>query len=335
MIHGLMMAAAHRRKLHRPVPKGQAFFQASGSYKWTCPNDVTKVSVALVGSGGSGYWENRQVGAGANVRWINDIDVVPGQVYSITIPAQRQARNLQADNTTSAFGFTAASPLSTLVKGANGSPSIQTLNNAFRAGGCVGYIGSGTTGQGIDLKTFTAVAPGESSRFNGGYAGGGGGYGSSASGLGGVGAVRIIWGKDRAFPNQNIGDMADLIASEYRYAGTIQIGHISAGGQEFGYFKPSNIGSLSHTHIDGREITRVSWKDKASYALSSRELVLTFTQNTRPNVTKVVLAKDGIVLGSFTKTSREGAYGGPEYSLIYLTGESNLPLTGTVDLYLA
>lgn len=335
MLSSMIIAAANRRKLNRKAPNGQAFFQASGSYKWTCPNDVTKVSVALVGSGGSGYWENRQVGAGANVRWINDIDVVPGQVYSITIPAQRQARNLQADNTTSAFGFTAASPLSTLVKGANGSPSIQTLNNEYRAGGCVGYIGSGTTGQGIDLKTFTAVAPGESSRFNGGYAGGGGGYGSSASGLGGVGAVRIIWGKDRAFPNQNIHDMVDFIASEYRYAGTVTVGHLSSGGQEFGFFKPSNIGSLAPTTIDSREISRISWKDKQHYAVNARELVLTINGNIRPNITKVAIVKDGIVRGMFTTVSREGAYGGPDYSLIYLTGENALPLSGTVELYLA
>lgn len=210
MLHSMIMAAAQRRKLHRKLPTGQAFFQSNGSYKWKCPEGVTKVSVALVGSGGAGYWENRQVGAGANVRWINDVDVVPGTEYTVFIPTQRQARNLQADNGTSAFGYTAASALSDKVKGANGSPSIQTLNNQYRAGGSVGYVNTGTTGQGIDLKTFTAVAPGDSSRFHGGWAGGGGGYGASASGLGGVGAVRIIWGKDRAFPNQNIGDMADL-----------------------------------------------------------------------------------------------------------------------------
>lgn len=209
MLHSMVMAA-HQGRIRwgrKPVVNGQIQFNSSGSYKWKCPEGVTKVSVALVGSAGSGYWENRQVGAGANVRWINDIDVIPGTEYTIFIPTQRQARNLQADNSTSALGYTANSPLSTTVKGGNGSPSIQSINNEFRAGGCVGYIGSGTTGQGIDLRTFTATPNGGHSRFNGGTAGGGGGYGGSSSGLGGVGAVRIIWGENRAFPNLNIGDL--------------------------------------------------------------------------------------------------------------------------------
>lgn len=208
-MHSMIMAASHQRKLRlkKPVVGGQALFQTSGTYKWKCPEGVTKVSVALVGSGGSGYWENRQVGAGGNVRWINDIDVVPGTEYNIFIPTQRQAKSLQADNSTSAFGYTAASPLSTVVKGANGSPSIQSLGSTSRAGGSVGYVGTGTTSRGIDLKTFGPVEGGGYPRFNGGWAGGGGGYGNSASGLGGVGAVRIIWGENRAFPDLNIGDL--------------------------------------------------------------------------------------------------------------------------------
>ncbi len=202
-----LVCAAARRRNRRASPLGQAFYQSSGTHKWKCPEGVTKVSVALVGSAGSGYWENKQVGAGANLRWINDIDVVPGTEYTLFIPTQRPVRYPNADNSTSAFGYTANSPLSTTVKGGNGSPSIQSLGSDFRSGGSVGYIGSGTTGQGIDLVTFKATPNSGYSRFNGGWAGGGGGFGSSVSGLGGVGAVRIIWGDNRAFPSTNIGDM--------------------------------------------------------------------------------------------------------------------------------
>ena len=40
----------------------------------------------------------------------------------------------------------------------------------------------------------------------GGNYGGGAGSNDSYGSYGGVGAVRIIWGPDRAFPNTNTGD---------------------------------------------------------------------------------------------------------------------------------
>ncbi|QTH80388.1 hypothetical protein PA10_00190 [Pseudomonas phage pPa_SNUABM_DT01] len=186
--------------------RGSVLFQTSGTFKWKCPEGVTKVSIALVGSGGSGYWENRQIGAGGNVRFVNDVPVVPGTEYNITIPSQRAAKNLNADNSTSALGYTANSTLSATVLGGNGQQPLQSLGSSMRAGGAVGYVASGTTGQGINLLTFTATAPSSGGRYDGQTAGGGGGYNGSSAGLGAVGAVRILWGKGRAFPSTDIVD---------------------------------------------------------------------------------------------------------------------------------
>ena len=187
--------------------RGSVLFQTSGTFKWKCPEGVTKVSIALVGSGGSGYWENRMGGAGANLRFINDVPVVPGTEYNIIIPSKRSARTTAADNSTSALGYTAASPLSATVKGGDGSPAVQSSSGTtYRPGDSVGFMGSGTTGLGVNLLTFTSTPNSGFSNFNGGEAGGGGGWNGSSNGIGGGGAVRILWGKGRAFPSTDIVD---------------------------------------------------------------------------------------------------------------------------------
>jgi len=120
----------------------------------------------------------------------------------------------------------------------------------------------------------------------------------------------------------------------YRYAGTVVIGHISAGGAEYGYYKPTNIGSITPSTLDTRAITRATWKDKRFQAPASRELVLTLNGTQRPNITKLALVKDGQLVVELTTPSREGTYGTPEYNLIYLTGDAEMPISGTVQLYI-
>lgn len=89
-------------------------------------------------------------------------------------------------------------------------------------GGGVGILGQGTsgTGGGYNSPSYsnggsggengTASGPQTSGNgFNGGaYGGGGGGVDSgTVGGLGGVGAVRIIWGPGRSFPTTQTGDL--------------------------------------------------------------------------------------------------------------------------------
>ena len=213
MVQFLIMAAAKQRHRNRS-PVGQAYFTTPGTFTWTCPEGVTEVSLAMVGTGGRGKYSNtssqRALGAGGNVRYINKVPVVPGQAYAITIPNNPSG---QASLDVSALGYTSSSPLTATVKGDNGSPTRSTSSSSIR-GGTVGLLGSGTdyTGSGIDLTTFQPVGPGiRTNGYPGGEFGGGGGlYQASSGGYSGVaggGAVRIIWGEGRAFPDQNIGDI--------------------------------------------------------------------------------------------------------------------------------
>ena len=85
-------------------------------------------------------------------------------------------------------------------------------------GGGVGILGQGTSGTGVSAggsggaNGVTAINANPARPNGGAYGGGGGGKFSSSSlpngGLGGVGAVRIIWpGTTRTFPSTNTGDV--------------------------------------------------------------------------------------------------------------------------------
>jgi len=83
-------------------------------------------------------------------------------------------------------------------------------------GGGVGILGEGTSQPKVD--TISNVNGGSGGQKGGGYPntayggayGGGGGAASGqalSNGIGGIGAVRIIWGAGRAFPSTNTGDL--------------------------------------------------------------------------------------------------------------------------------
>jgi hypothetical protein len=170
---------------------------------------VTEVSVALVGAGGSGNVSAGNTGNGGNVRFINNVPVIPGQDYTIILPAVDYG-NYAARNTTSAFGFTAATPLGGDVQGGDGTNGWTSRYSELESGGNVGFIPAGRNGQGIDLKTFAATSPTGTFSRTGGKCGGGGGFWRDRdnTGDGGPAGVRIIWGENRAFPSTNIGDLS-------------------------------------------------------------------------------------------------------------------------------
>lgn len=210
MIHSLMPAGFQRKlRMKKPIPNGQIQYTSAGTFQWTCPPNVTRVSVALVGAGGSGKASAGNTGTGGNVRFINDLPVIPGQVYTIMLPAV-DYNNYQARNTTSAFGYTADSPLGGIVQGGNGTQGITGQYSELLSGGNVGFIPAGRNGQGINLKTFAATSPTGTFSRTGGQCGGGGGFWRDRdnAGAGGSAGVRIIWGENRAFPSTNIGDLS-------------------------------------------------------------------------------------------------------------------------------
>lgn len=204
----LMSAAAHivQSKV------GQVQYDAAGTYQWTAPEGVTKISVAMVGGGGESNngLSNKRTGEGGHLRYINDVAVIPGQTYTINVGAPGYRSPLRT--VSAAFGFSTLSAIGGNVQGANGGESIYNTNNAW--GGSAGV--NARDSDGFDLRTFTSVKshPSVKDRTKdrtGLPAGGGGGNytvgDSRYASAGAPGAVRIIWGDGRGFPDRNIGDI--------------------------------------------------------------------------------------------------------------------------------
>jgi hypothetical protein len=72
--------------------RSQAEYTTSGSYTFTVPNYVTKISAVVVGGGGAGGFGpgtpnqyGRGNGAGGGLRWIQDLPVTPGEEITIEV----------------------------------------------------------------------------------------------------------------------------------------------------------------------------------------------------------------------------------------------------------
>jgi len=132
------------------------------------------------------------------------------------------AGGYQAGSATASFGEAmSANQDGSAGEYGGGGGGVGRGNRTYMSGGGVGILGEGSSGAGGTAATSTgrggsSGADGIQTNNNGGtggaYGGGGGGTlsvpnGAVASGAGGVGAVRIIWGTDRAFPSTNTGDL--------------------------------------------------------------------------------------------------------------------------------
>jgi len=169
---------------------GQQAYTSAGTYTWTAPAGVTKVSVVAVGGGASGGYGSGPVnnypggggGGGGGLGYKNNITVVPGNTYTVVVGAGGQRQIYYSSSTASqAAGATPRNGYSggdsyfidaTTVKGGGGAGPITAGSGA---GG--GYVGDGGGAGG------TGKDPGGNS-FTGGGGGGAGGY-TGAGGDGG------------------------------------------------------------------------------------------------------------------------------------------------------
>lgn len=71
------------------VTQSQVEYTTPGTYSWLCPAGVTSVGVVCVGGGGGGGFGDAvgAGGAGGNLRYANNIPVVPGQAYQVIVGA--------------------------------------------------------------------------------------------------------------------------------------------------------------------------------------------------------------------------------------------------------
>ena len=194
------------------LPQGQVSFTTPGTYQWTCPEGVTSVCSVVIGAGtysafsGGAYMG----GNGGALRYMNDIPVIPGNVYTIVV-GNTSGSSDTLTHRSSAFNIYAgslsdATARTTTIKGGDG-------NGGYNGSGASGGGGAGTYqggmapsnqvygGGGCTLYgTVTAIG----TQFAAMQFGGGGGYRGMA---GATGGVRIIWGSGRAFPTTKVQDL--------------------------------------------------------------------------------------------------------------------------------
>ena len=220
------------------APVGEAVYTTPGTYSWVCPAGVTSVSVVMVGAGGRGISSatagnggiatggtNFYGGGGGGLGYITE-PVSPGSSYTVLV----------GDGSSTDIAVTSSMMFSGSVNhvaGGNGGQGYM-----FAAGGAAGYSGDGGTGVSGAAGSGGGGGGGmHAGGSNGGSGGGVGIFGQGASGgshvnyvgqggsggsngvygagnVGGQyggggtynadgadGAVRIIWGDGRSFPD--------------------------------------------------------------------------------------------------------------------------------------
>ena len=211
--------------------RGQNEYLTPGTHSWTCPEGVFFINVVCVGAGGAGtgynsfqgQYQEGNGGGGGGLGWKNDIQVTPGQSYTLQVG---QAGSVQVTpqsaggSGTNSSGDSFFKDITTVKGGAgeNGLPGSTNAagggyvgdgggnggsggnggTNAGGGGGAAGY--SGTGGNGKDSGTSTSGAAGQGGGGGGGSngyisstnttnAGGGGGVGLQGEGSNGAGGT--------------------------------------------------------------------------------------------------------------------------------------------------
>lgn len=179
---------------------GEQIFTSSGT--WVCPEGVTSVCFVIIAPGVNGQYSGSSVqgGAGGGLRYRNNMVVVPGQSYPITIGSS--GGQVTAFGTMVGTGSTSSGPYTGGTAGSSGS-RVSTQGNALgesgKSGGYINILGGNyqTRQLGSNLYGDENVS---------GY--GSGGYGSKNGSGGGTaqtarpGACRIMWGRGRSFPGR-------------------------------------------------------------------------------------------------------------------------------------
>ena len=166
-------------------PVGQQTFTTTGATAWVAPSGVTSVSVVCVGGGGGGGGWYGSGGAGGGLAWRNNVTVVPGTSYTVTVGVAGTGRPTGQDGIPGsvAGGNGGTSGFLTTVAGggqhggAYNQPSVKPSGGTFTGDG--GGIG-GTCEGNYSNGTIATTSGGGGA---GGYSGTGGkGGGSAANG---------------------------------------------------------------------------------------------------------------------------------------------------------
>lgn len=205
---------------------GSSVYTTAGTYSWTCPPNVTSVSVVCIGGGGGGIGtaSGGAGGGGGGLGWKNNIPVTPGTSYTVVVGAGGVgvATNSQAGSGGNSYFNNTPTVVGAPVVGNGGSGPVTydssasggtyvgdgggnggtggwrsgLVNGAGGGGGAGGYSGNGGAGGYSGINGSSGSGGGAGGGGGGGnsgtlsqYGGGGGGvglFGQGASGSGGT-----------------------------------------------------------------------------------------------------------------------------------------------------
>jgi len=193
---------------------GEQLYSNPGDYTWTAPAGVTKISVVLIGGGGGGgQGAGGPGGGGGALAYKNNITVVPGVSYNLTVgmggtDATGAAMKNDGGNSTITIGSETYAAYggegglkSPDTPGPGGTRSANTdgggnggrggyrggSNEGGGGGGAGGYAGNGGIG-GYRDGVSGGISEGKAADANSGGSGGGdNGHGGNATGGGGGG----------------------------------------------------------------------------------------------------------------------------------------------------
>jgi len=184
---------------------GQQTFSTAGTSTWVAPSGVTSVSVVCVGGGGAGGYMRGSGGAGGGLAYKNNITVVPGNSYTVTVgrggyrlygQGSSAFGNHLAGAITTSNGVTSSFSVSGITVSATGGQHGCGPINITVAGQPVGggpsgtYDGGGTGGTSEGSYSYNSSSTDELSSGGGGA----GGYdGAGGKGAGSLDTNGVYW----------------------------------------------------------------------------------------------------------------------------------------------
>ena len=184
--------------LQSPFPTtGDSVYTLPGTYSWTCPPNVSSVSVVCVGGGSMGYppWSGTYGGSGGGLGYLNNYSVSPGSTYTVRVGYGGRSTYGQDSyfvSRATVCGYGGGSPTYGVETGSNpnnnGYYGGGYTGSGGGAGGCyTGYAGAGAGGYSGTGGNTSAAAP------SGGGGAGGYQYSSTYGGGGGGGVGLYGW----------------------------------------------------------------------------------------------------------------------------------------------
>lgn len=262
-----------------PVPTGQAMFITPGTFSWVCPSGVTSVSVVCVGGGAGGGGGYAGGGGGGGLGWKNNIQVTPGQSYTVVVGAGGTGANNSGNsiwkakagtnggnsyfiNTSTVCGFGGTGGVSSTNGGSytgdgggdGGSSGTYSNGYHYPGGGAGGYNGKG--GSWTSSRVETYVSDSGSGRM--------GFRSTNHSPSGGGGGVGIMGkGADASAQGQGGSGGGDAPTPSASYAGTGGTGGQFGGGGGAGYYigGPGSSGAVRIIWGEGRSFPSTNTAD--------------------------------------------------------------------------